>query len=46
MIAYNHYIKFIPELENDKKVEGSFTDVVTVQENAIFNLKDKDHHKN
>ncbi len=41
MIAYNHYIKFIPELKNDKKTEGSFSDVVTVQENAIFNLKDK-----
>ena len=41
MIAYNHYIKFIPELENDKKVEGSLVDVVTVQENALFNLKDK-----
>ena len=41
MIAYNHYIKFIPELQNDKKVEGEFSDVITIQENAIFNLKDK-----
>ncbi len=26
MIAYNHYIKFIPELPNDKKVEGEFSE--------------------
>ncbi|KYJ86218.1 hypothetical protein [Sulfurovum riftiae] len=38
MIAYNHYIKFIPELENDKKVEGSFDDVVTVRESSLENL--------
>ena len=34
MIAYNHYIKFIPELKNDKKVEGSFSDVILVKESV------------
>ncbi len=38
MIAYNHYIKFIPELKNGKKVEGSFVDVVTVKESSLENL--------
>ncbi len=41
MIAYNHYIKFIPELKNDKKVEGSFSNIVTVQENLFFDLSEK-----
>lgn len=41
MIAYNHYIKFIPELKNDKKVEGSYSDVITVQENSHANLDEK-----
>ncbi len=41
MIAYNHYIKFIPELENDKKVEGSYSNIVIVQENTTFNLDEK-----
>lgn len=41
MIAYNHYIKFIPELKNTKKVERSFSSTVTVEENSIFNLDDK-----
>jgi len=41
LIAYNHYIKFIPELKNDKRVEGSFIDVVTVQENSSFDLNAK-----
>lgn len=41
MIAYNHYIKFIPELKNDKKVEGSFSDVVTVQENTNCTLNNE-----
>ena len=45
MIAYNHYIEFIPKLTNDKKMEGSFTDVVTVQENTNFNLDEKLQHK-
>ncbi len=41
MIAYNHYIKFIPELKNDKKVEGSFCDVITVKESFCLDLKKK-----
>lgn len=41
MIAYNHHIKFIPELKNYKKIESSFCDIVTVQENASFNLDAK-----
>ena len=41
MIAYNHYIKFIPELQNDKKVEREFSDVITIQENSIFEAEDK-----
>jgi len=41
MIAYNHYIKFIPQLKNDKKMEGSFCDIVTVQENSGFDLNEK-----
>ena len=32
MIAYNHYIKFIPELENDKKVKGTFDNSITIEE--------------
>jgi hypothetical protein len=41
MIAYNHLIKFIPQLKNDKKMEGSFCDIVTVQENSGFDLNEK-----
>ena len=41
MIAYNHCIKFIPELENDKKVEGEFSDVITIQENSLFEAENK-----
>jgi len=41
MIAYNHYIKFIPELKNDKKMEGSFSDVVTVRECAYSDMDEK-----
>jgi len=32
MIAYNHYIKFIPELKNDKKMKGTFTDIITIKQ--------------
>ncbi len=45
MIAYNYYIKFIPELKNDKKAEGSFIDVVTVQESSLKNLPEALTHK-
>ena len=41
MIAYNHYIKFIPELKNDKKVEGSFSNIVTVRESTFSDIDDK-----
>ncbi len=41
MIAYNHYIKFIPELENDKKVEGSYSDIITVKESFCTDLGEK-----
>ena len=41
MIAYNHYIKFIPELKNDKKVDGPFSDVITVEENTSFKILEK-----
>lgn len=41
MIAYNHYIKFIPELKNDKKMEGSYSDVITVQESSDITLDEK-----
>jgi len=32
MIAYNHQIKFIPNLNNNKTIESSFSDVITVKE--------------
>jgi len=41
LIAYNHYIKFIPELKNSKKVEGSFVDVITVKENNDIDYNNK-----
>jgi len=41
MIAYNHYIKFIPELKNDRKVEGSFSNVITIQKSSNITLNEK-----
>lgn len=41
MIAYNHYIKFIPELKNDKKFDGTFSDVITVKERFFPALEEK-----
>lgn len=38
MIAYDHYIKFVPELENAEKVEASYSNVITVNENSCFDL--------
>lgn len=32
MIAYNHYIDFIPKLKNKKSVFGSFSNIITVKE--------------
>ncbi len=39
MIAYNHYIKFIPELKNSKKVEGPYSDVVTIKKPPFIDLE-------
>ncbi len=41
MIAYNHYIKFIPELKNDKKVVGAYSDILTVRESSSVSLDEK-----
>ncbi len=38
MIAYNHYIKFIPGLENDKKMVGTYSNVITVKESFDSHL--------
>ncbi len=44
MIAYNHYIKFIPELENNKIVEGVYSQMLTVQESFCTDLDEKLHY--
>lgn len=41
MIAYNHYIKFIPELKNHKKVECPLIDTIMVIESLSSNLEKK-----
>lgn len=41
MIAYFYCIKFIPELKNDKKVEGLFSDAITVKKHPFSILKEK-----
>ncbi|QOR62254.1 hypothetical protein ACM66Z_01915 [Sulfurovum sp. ST-21] len=38
MIAYNHYIEFIPALESGKKIEGAFVDVVRVKASPLDKL--------
>jgi len=45
MIAYNHYIKFIPELKNDKKVEGSFLKTITIEESFYEDWQEKLNYK-
>jgi len=45
MIVYNHYIKFIPELKNEKKVEGSFVNTITIKESSSNELEDKFKYK-
>lgn len=45
MIAYNHYIKFLPELNNLKSVDGTFSDLITVQESSLVNREEKLSHK-
>ncbi len=41
MIAYNHHIKFISELGQNKKIEDSFTNVITVREGFYPDLDKK-----
>ncbi len=41
MIAYNHYIKFIPVLKNEKKIEGSFADTIFVEESSLKDVSNK-----
>jgi len=41
MIAYNHYIDFVPKLENEKNVAGSFAHIMTVKESSIFDFHEK-----
>lgn len=38
MIAYNHHIKFIPELKSEEKNGGSFSDTVLVKESSLRHL--------
>ncbi|PHS41841.1 MAG: hypothetical protein COB07_02030 [Sulfurovum sp.] len=45
MIAYRHYIKFIPELKNDKKVEGSFVNSIIIKESKYLELADTVQNK-
>ncbi len=45
MIAYNYFIKFIPELKNDKKVKGSFSDIIEVKERSYVSLEEKLKHE-
>ncbi|WP_373034064.1 hypothetical protein [Sulfurovum sp.] len=41
MIAYNHYIKFIPKFTHHKEVKGSFSDVITIMKSATSDISDK-----
>ncbi len=45
MIAYNHYIKFLPELNHLKSVDGSFYEVITLRENSLVDRVEKLSHK-
>lgn len=45
MIAYNYFIKFIPELKNLKSIDGSFSNVITVKENSLADLDEQFNHK-
>lgn len=45
MIAYNYYIKFLPELKNLKSLNGTYSDVITVQESSIIDRDEKFIHK-
>ncbi len=41
MIAYNHYIKFIPELDTGKTVKASFDNIVTIKELKLLNSNER-----
>lgn len=45
MIAYNYFIKFIPELKNLKSVDGSFSNVIVVKESSLDTLDEQFNHK-
>jgi len=45
MIAYNHYIDFIPKLKNEKNAVGSFSHIMTVKESPSFDLYEKLQYK-
>ncbi len=38
MIAYNHYIDFIPELKNEKSMIGTFLNMITIKKSPFFDL--------
>ncbi len=38
MIAYNHYIDFIPELKNEKSMIGTFSNMITIKKSPFFDL--------
>ena len=38
MIAYQHYVDFIPKLANEKSVAGSFSNIITVKKSHPFDL--------
>ncbi len=38
MIAYNHLIKFIPELKNDKQVFATYEDSICIKESPLKNI--------
>ncbi|MEA3491099.1 MAG: hypothetical protein U9R27_04290 [Campylobacterota bacterium] len=45
MIAYNHYIDFIPKLTEERAVAGSFAHILTVKESPPFDLSEKLEYK-
>lgn len=45
MIAYDHYIKFIPELKNNKIVEGSFSNTITIEKSSYKHWKKNLNYK-
>ena len=45
MIAYNHYIKFIPKLNHKREVKAPFSDVITIKESFSSDPSDKLQHE-